>query len=331
VDTIVFDKTGTLTTGEIAVTDVLPADSLGPEELLSLAAGAEEHYDHPVARAVVREARARKLALPPISRVDFIVAHGVSATVDGENVLVGSHHFIAEDEGVPCESCDRAAHELRRQGKSLLYVAREKTLLGIIALRDAPRPEAGAVLDALKEAGITRVVVLTGDHRETANALARQLPQIDEIHHELKPEDKAAIVAELKNSGRKLAYVGDGVNDAPALMTADVGICMPKGADLAREAAQVLLLSDDLHALPVAKQAAMRTNAIIKRCFYSTIGLNSVILFLAGSGLSPLASALMHNVSTIGILGYAALAAPGPLMEPKNAASTARSKQEVAA
>jgi Cu2+-exporting ATPase len=155
VDTIVFDKTGTLTTGEIAVTDVLPADSLGPEELLSLAAGAEEHYDHPVARAVVREARARKLALPPISRVDFIVAHGVSATVDGENVLVGSHHFIAEDEGVPCESCDRAAHELRRQGKSLLYVAREKTLLGIIALRDAPRPEAGAVLDALKEAGIT--------------------------------------------------------------------------------------------------------------------------------------------------------------------------------
>ncbi len=331
VDTIVFDKTGTLTTGEIAVTDVLPSNGLAPEELLSLAAGAEEHYDHPVARAVVREARARKLTLPPISRVDFIVAHGVSATVDGENVLVGSHHFIAEDEGVPCETCDQAAQELRRQGKSLLYVAREKTLLGIIALRDDPRPEAGAVLDALKAAGITRVVVLTGDHRETANALARQLPQIDEIHHELKPEDKAAIVTELKNSGRKLAYVGDGVNDAPALMTADVGICMPKGADLAREAAQVLLLSDDLHALPVAKQAAMRTNAIIKRCFSSTIGLNSVILFLAGSGLSPLASALMHNVSTIGILGYAALAAARPVDGATNTAPTARSEQEVAA
>ncbi|QLA18432.1 heavy metal translocating P-type ATPase [Desulfolutivibrio sulfoxidireducens] len=330
VDTIVFDKTGTLTTGEIAVTDLLPADGLGPEELLSLAAGAEEHYDHPVARAVVREAKARKLPLPPISRVDFIVAHGVSATIDGQNVLVGSHHFIAEDEGVPCEACDQAAHDLRRQGKSLLYVAREKTLLGIIALRDDPRPEAGAVLDALKAAGITRVVVLTGDHRETANALARQLPQIDEIHHELKPEDKAAIVAELKKSGRKLAYVGDGVNDAPALMTADVGICMPNGADLAREAAQVLLLSEDLHALPTAKKAAMRTNTIVKHCFYSTIGLNSLILFMAGSGLSPLASALLHNVSTVGILGYAAMAAGRPLDRAEKSAHPSLSTQEVA-
>ncbi len=331
VDTIVFDKTGTLTTGQIAVTDMLPSNGLDPEDLLSLAAGAEEHYDHPVARAVVREARRRNLTLPPISRVDFIVAHGVSATVDGKNVLVGSHHFIAEDEAVPCRDMDEAARDLRRQGKSLLYVAREKTLLGIIALRDDPRPEAGAVLAALKAAGITRVVVLTGDHRETAEALVRQLPQIDEIHHDLKPEDKASIVTELKASGRRLAYVGDGVNDAPALMTADVGICMPKGADLAREAAQVLLLSDDLHALPVAKEAAMRTNAIVRRCFYSTIGLNSLILFLAGSGLSPLASALLHNVSTVGILGYAALAAGRPVDGDKTASPGARSNQEVAA
>ncbi len=330
VDTIVFDKTGTLTTGDIAVTDLLPANGLTPEELLSLAAGAEEHYDHPVARAVVREAKARNLPLPPISRVDFIVAHGVSAAIDGQNVLVGSHHFIAEDEGVPCQDMDDTAHTLRRQGKSLLYVAREGALVGVIGLRDDPRPEAGEVLDALKAAGVSRVVVLTGDHRETANALARQLPQIDEVHFELRPEDKAAMVARLKESGRKLAYVGDGVNDAPALMTAHVGICMPKGADLAREAAQVLLLSESLFALPVAKEAAMRTNAIVTHCFYSTIGLNSLILFLAGSGLSPLASALLHNVSTVGILGYAAAAAGRPLSGAKRAQPSSLSTEEAA-
>jgi len=330
VDTIVFDKTGTLTTGDIAVTDLLPADGLSPEELLRLAAGAEEHYDHPVARAVVREAKARNLPLPPISRVDFIVAHGVSAAIGGHNVLVGSHHFIAEDEGVPCDAMDEAAHDLRRQGKSLLYVAREGKLAGLIALRDDPRPEAGEVLDALKAAGVTRVVVLTGDHRETAEALHRQLPQIDEVHFELKPEDKAAMVAALKESGRRLAYVGDGVNDAPALMTAHVGICMPKGADLAREAAQVLLLSESLYALPVAREAAMRTNTIVKRCFYSTIGLNSLILFLAGSGLSPLASALLHNVSTVGILGYAAMAAGRPLAGSGRTAQAIPAKEDAA-
>lgn len=313
VDTIVFDKTGTLTTGQITVTDILPGDGLTEAEVLALAAGAEEHYDHPVARAVVREARQRAIALPPISRVDFIVAHGVAASVDGKHILVGSHHFVAEDEGVACAHVDDVARQLRRQGKSLLYVAREGKLAGLIALRDDARPEAAEVLEALKASGIRKIVVLTGDHKDTAQALVRQLPQIDDLHYELKPEDKASIVEDLKREGRTLAFVGDGVNDAPALVTAHVGICMPKGADLAREAAQVLLLHEDLQTLVVARQAAIRTNSIIRQTFGATIGCNSLIMLLATAGMSPVLAALLHNATTVGILGYAAMAASRPL------------------
>ncbi|MYL85177.1 heavy metal translocating P-type ATPase [Desulfovibrio aerotolerans] len=329
VDTIVFDKTGTLTTGLIAVTDILPDQGLAETELLALAAGAEEHYDHPVARAVVREAKRRAIALPPISRVDFIVAHGVSASIDGKHVLVGSHHFVAEDEGISCSDMEEKAAVLRSQGKSLLYVAMEGKLAGIIALRDDPRPEAGAVLDALKASGISKIVVLTGDHKDTALALARTLPQIDDLHYELKPEDKAAIVERLKKEGRIPAFVGEGVNDAPALVTAHVGVCMPRGADLAREAAQVLLLHEDLHTLVVAREAAARTNTIIRQTFGATIGCNSLIMLLATGGMSPVLAALLHNATTIGILGYAAMAASRPLGRNAVVAANTRCREEV--
>lgn len=329
VDTMVFDKTGTLTTGRISVTDIVPAEGMDEEGLLALAAGAEEHYDHPVARAVVGEARRRGMALPSISRVDFIVAHGVSATIDGEHILVGSHHFIAEDEGVVCSHMEATAADLRGQGKSLLYVSKEGVLAGVIALRDDPRPEAGAVLDALKASGIARIVVLTGDHKDTARALARHLPQIDELHYELRPEDKAAIIERLKSEGRTPAFVGDGVNDAPALVTAHVGICMPNGADLARESAQVLLLHDDLHTLVVAREAAVRTNAIIRQTFGATIGCNSLIMLLATAGMSPVLAAFLHNATTVGLLGYAARAASKPLARPALAQAPSPRTEEV--
>ena len=313
VDSIVFDKTGTLTTGQLKVTDIIPLAGLEKDDVLRLAAGAEEHYDHPVARAVVKEARNKKLSLPPISRVDFIVAHGVSAFIDGKNVLVGSHHFIAEDEQIPCAHKEDEARDLRGQGKSLLYVAREGELVGIIALLDEARPEAESVLNRLKAEGVKRIVVLTGDHKDTALALQRRLPQIDDIRFELKPEDKAEVVEELKRSGLTTAFVGDGVNDAPALVNAHVGICMPKGADLAKEAAQVLLLKEDLHMLLYAITAAKRANAIIRQCFGATIACNSLTIFLAITGLSPVASAMLHNLSTIGIISYAGMASSRPL------------------
>lgn len=309
VDTMVFDKTGTLTRGALEVTDVVPETGISRNDLLALAAAAESHYAHPVARAVVAEAKSRGLALSPAGRVDFIVAHGVSAYVNGRRVLVGSRHFIEEDEGIDCSEVDRSAGTLRKNGKSLLYVARENRLLGVIALRDALRPEAVRVLRDLKAAGIRKIITLTGDHPETARAVAGQLPDLDEIRWDLKPEQKAAIVSDLQKQGHQVAFAGDGVNDAPALITADVGICMPGGADLARESAQVVLLKEDLNDLVAARKMAVQARKIIRTCFNASVGLNSLFLLLAGSGrIPPVLAAVLHNANTVGVLGYAAAA-----------------------
>jgi Cu2+-exporting ATPase len=309
VDTLVFDKTGTLTSGILEVTDVIPTGRMTPNALLALAAAAEEHYAHPVAQTVVREARNRGLILPPTGQVDFIVAHGVSAYVNDERVLVGSHHFVAEDEGVDCSPADAQAQITRKEGKSLLYVARKGVLEGMVALRDALRPEAGKVLEDLKTLGIRKLVMLTGDHPDTARAVAGELNALDEVHWELKPEDKAALIQTFQEEGRFVAFAGDGVNDAPALVTAELGICMPGGADLAREAAQVVLLQDDLTALLTARQIAVRTERTLRNCFTATLGLNTVFLLLASSGrLAPVTAAILHNANTVGILGYGALA-----------------------
>ena len=309
VDTVIFDKTGTLTRGVLEVTEVMPIGSMTSDELLSLAAGAEEHYNHPLGRAVVEEARKRNLQLPSMREVDFIVAHGVSAYVNRKRVLVGSRHFIEDDEDIDCSRANALAVDLRSQGKSILFIARAKVLEGIIALRDELRPEAAQVLLKLKEMGIKKIIALTGDHRDTALAIAEKLDALDEIHWELKPEGKSAIVKELKDKGNFLAFAGDGVNDTPAMVTANVGICMPKGAELAREAAQVILLKDDLNALVTARQIAVSARKTIENCFKSSVVLNSIFLFLACSGsLPPVITAILHNANTIGILGYAALA-----------------------
>lgn len=305
-DTFVFDKTGTLTTGALEVDEVIPMDELHADELLALAASAEEHYSHPVGKAVVGAAKKRGLKLPALSQVDFVVAHGVSAYVNGQRVLVGSYHFVAEDEGVDCSAAEEMARRLRAAGKSILYVAHEKHLEGIITLKDQIRPETRQVLQGLKEMGVERIVVLTGDHRESARRLAEDLDIVDKIHWELRPEDKSRIIKEMQEAGSRVAFVGDGVNDAPALVSSDVGICMPAGADLARESAKVVLLRDELGGLLAARAIALDSQKILKNCFNSTIGLNSGILLMASAGMiTPLASAVMHNLSTIGILGYA--------------------------
>ncbi len=307
VDAMVFDKTGTLTQGVLEVTDVLPLDGRAPDELLALAAGAEEHYGHPVARAVLQAARDRELGLPRISRVDFIVAHGVSAHVEGRRVLVGSRHFIHEDEAVDCTGADGLVDVLRAKGKTLLYVAQDERLIGLIALRDILREEAGRTLRELKALGVSRLVMLTGDHPHSAQAIADQLPELDQVHAGLRPEDKARLVRELRDQGLRTAFVGDGVNDSPALLEAEVGICMPMAADLAREAAQVVLLRDDLQGLVFALSIARRTDAVLRQCFWSAVGINSALMGLAAIGVLPtLASAVLHNASTVGILAYAA-------------------------
>ncbi|MFW5487141.1 MAG: heavy metal translocating P-type ATPase [Desulfovibrio sp.] len=308
VDTVLFDKTGTLTKGQLAVTDVIPLHGMTENDFLSMAAGAEEHYAHPVAHAVVAEARKRKLPLPEASQVDFVVAHGVSAYVRDVRVLVGSRHFIHDDEQIDCSSADEQTDKLLGDGKSLLYVACNNQLAGIIGVRDELRHEARDMLRQLKTMGITRLVVLTGDHQRTAEALWAQLPELDEVHSELKPEDKARILKGFQNQGHKVAFVGDGVNDAPALLSADVGICMPSGADLARESAQVILMTEDIGGLALARAVSQKVESTLRHCLWSAVSINSLILAFASAGKLPaITAAALHNGSTIGILGYAAM------------------------
>ena len=308
VDSVVFDKTGTLTRGIMEVTDIIPTGGMSQEHLLALAAGAEEHYAHPVARAVLREAKDRGVDLPSTGEVDFIVAHGVSAYVNGDRVLVGSRHFIAEDEGIDCSPAESHSAALHEQGKNLLYVACENVLVGLIALRDSLRPEAVQVLRTLKEQGIERIVVLTGDHPDSARAVAERLNGLAEIHWDLKPEDKASIVKDLQEMGHSIAFAGDGVNDTPALVSAELGICMPGGAELARESAQVILLEEDLNALITARKIARRAQQTIEKCFWFSVGLNTLLMVMAcGAILSPASAALLHNANTVAVLCYAAL------------------------
>lgn len=308
IDTMVFDKTGTLTKGTLELREIIPVGGFSEKEVLALAAGAEEHYGHPAARAVVQEARQRGLKLPGMSQVDFVVAHGVSAYVQGKRVLVGSRHFIHEDEGVDCTLLEKEEKDLLDQGKTLLYLALEGRLAGIMALQDVLRPEAAQALRRLKSQGVTRMVMLTGDQARSARAMAARLPELDQVLAGLRPGEKAEIIAKMRAEGRRVAFVGDGVNDSPGLLEADVGISMSLGAQLARDAAQVVLIRDNLQGLVLAHRIAGHTEQVLRNCLWSAVGINSALLALAGAGVLPtLASAALHNASTVGILAYAAM------------------------
>ena len=303
IDALVFDKTGTVTTGAFSISEVVPFAGLSEREVIAIAAAAEEHYTHPIARAVVLAARERDITIPYTSEVDFVVAHGVSAYVDEKLIRVGSRHFINDDEGVDCEEAEEKADKLRRQGNTILYIARESSLIGIIALSDTLRDESTLCLECFRELGVERMVMLTGDNEITAKAVAARLGV--ETRWELKPQDKAEVVEHLKAQGYRVAFIGDGVNDAPALVAADVGVSMAGGSDIAREAAEIVLLRDELLALVHAYGLARNTREKISIGMKSSIGINSVALLLSTLGrLSPLTAAFIHNGSTISSLLY---------------------------
>jgi len=305
IDTIIFDKTGTLTKGSLEVSDIISFSDMDEREILRTAASAEEHYSHPIASAVVKEAERRNIPLEETGEVDFIIAHGVSAYVGKKHVLAGSRHFIHDDENIDCCAADETADALRKTGRSILYVACDGVLAGIIALKDVPRAESAEVIQELKKRGVSRVVMLTGDHRDTAMHVAGELG-IKEVYYEMKPEDKLSIVNRLKSEGRKIAFVGDGVNDAPALLSAHVGISMPEGADLARETSDVILLRNDLRGIVTARITATKTMKVIKRVSVTNIGINTMTVLLSVMGrISPLQSAVLHNGTTLGTLLYA--------------------------
>jgi manganese/zinc-transporting P-type ATPase C len=322
VDTFVFDKTGTLTRGDLAVTDVIP---LAPQlwsqaRLVGLAASIEEHSRHPVADAIVRAGRQRGGAHVAHGDVDIIVAHGLRTKVGTETVLIGSRHFLEDHECISLRQHEQIAQALAAQGKMLLYAAAGHSPIGIIALRDELRDDSMETVRRLRQSGVGSLVMLTGDRRERADVLARTVG-MDEVFAERQPEEKAEIVKGMGRDGRRVAYLGDGINDAPALATADVGIAMPRGADIARATADILLVNDRVAAVADAHEAALNAMALIRSNFSAAIGINTALFVAASTGwLPPIAAAVLHNGTTLALLGRALSAESFPKLEDDPAA-----------
>ena len=304
VDTVVFDKTGTLTYSELMVTDVqvLRDGGLDEERLLALVASVEEHASHPVAKAVVEAARERDLQHITHGEVDYMVAHGMSADVSGGRVVIGSRHYLEEHLGLVFEDHEDAIEAYQAAGKTVLFVGDDAGPLGLVALRDTLRGDAVETLARLRALRVDELVMMTGDRRSTGEALGAELG-LDRVYAELRPEEKAGVIEALKNEGRRVAFVGDGVNDGPALAVADVGIAMPRGADIARATADIVLLDDRLAGVAEARGIATEAMRLIRTNFNLAVGINTAVLGGAILGwLSPVATALLHNGTTIGIL-----------------------------
>lgn len=302
-DTFVFDKTGTLTAGELEVINVESYDeNWSEEEILNLTASTEEHYFHPVAEAVVKAAVQRGFVHMHHEEVEFIVAHGVKTEVNGKSVIIGSRHFLEDDEKIDFSIHKNKIEEAILKGKTLLYVGYDKKLLGTIELADELRHNSKEAISRLKKLGVKNIIMLTGDTKQKAKMIADELG-ITQVRAELLPQDKAKIVKELMSEGKKVAFVGDGINDAPALISAHVGISMSRGADIAKATADISLLKDDIMAVVEAKEYANKTMNLINNNFNATVGINSCILAGATFGVfSPIVTAVLHNGTTIGLL-----------------------------
>ena len=301
-DTIVFDKTGTLTKAQPVVADVISFNGEDPDELLRLAACMEEHFPHSMAKAVVKEAEKRNLVHEEMhSKVEYIVAHGISTTIEGKRAIIGSYHFVFEDERCKIPEGMEARFQTLPEEYSHLYLAIEHQLVAVICIEDPLREEAAEVIQKLKQQGIKKVVMMTGDSERTASAIARRVG-IDEYYSEVLPEDKARFVETEKAAGKKVIMIGDGINDSPALSAADVGIAISDGAEIAREIADITVGADDLQQLVVLKDIS---NALVKRIhrnYRMIVGFNTGLIVLGICGvLPPTMSALLHNTSTIAI------------------------------
>lgn len=302
-DTFVFDKTGTLTYGSLQVVEIYSfKENVSKSELLNLTASAEEHYFHPVAEAIVKAAREIGFSHIHHDEVEFIVAHGVKTHVKGKEVIIGSRHFLEDDEGICFKEHEEIIEHSIKNGLTLLYVGYDKELLGVIAMKDTMRENAKEALAQLRKMGVKELVMLTGDIESKAYQVADELG-IDRVFANCLPTDKASIVEQLKNEGKNVAFIGDGINDAPSLMRANVGISMQKGADIAKATADISLLKDDIFAVVKAKEMANKTMKLINSNFNATVGVNSLILAGATFGLfNPIVTALLHNGTTIGLL-----------------------------
>ena len=301
-DTIVFDKTGTLTRATPQVVDIIPFSNSEKDDVLRLAACLEEHFPHSMANAVVRAAREQGLAHEEMhSEVEYIVAHGIASRVGGERVVIGSYHFVFEDEHCIVPADEQEKFDRMPSEYSHLYMAASGQLVGVICIADPLRPEAASVLRQLHKLGIRNAVMMTGDSYRTAEAIARQVG-VDQFFAEVLPEDKANFVQKAKAEGHTVVMIGDGINDSPALSAADIGIAINSGAAIAREIADVTIKADSLEELVTLKTIANALQHRVSSNYRFVLSFNSTLIVLGALGiLQPAASAMLHNLSTIGI------------------------------
>ena len=299
-DTIVFDKTGTLTKAQPTVVDVVSFNGDSGDDLLRLAACMEEHFPHSMAKAVMDAARNRGLTHEEMhSKVEYIAAHGISTTIDGRKAVIGSHHFVFEDE--KCKIPDGMEEKFAELPPeySQLYLGIEGELAAVICIEDPLRAEAPGVIRKLREAGFKQIVMMTGDSDRTARAIASKVG-VDEYYSEVLPEDKARFIEEARKNGHKVIMVGDGINDSPALSAADVGIAISDGAELAREIADITIGADDLSVMVTLKEISNGLMAKIHRNYRRIVGINGTLIALGVTGvIQPTTSALLHNTSTL--------------------------------
>ena len=312
-DTIVFDKTGTLTKAQPTVAEVVSfSETKSPDELLRIAACLEEHFPHSMAKAVVDAAKEKHLDHEEMhSKVEYIVAHGISTTINGEKAIIGSYHFVFEDENsIILEGMEEKFRHLPEE-YSHLYLALEGVLAAVICIEDPLRPEAAEIIRQLKKAGLKKIVIMTGDSERTAKAIAKKVG-VDEYYAEVLPEDKANFVEKEKAEGRKVIMIGDGINDSPALSAADVGIAISEGAEIAREIADITVAADDLAEILVLRMLSNRLMKRIHRNYRFIVTFNAGLILLGVGGiLQPTTSALLHNTSTL----YIGLKSMGNLLD----------------
>ena len=301
-DTIVFDKTGTLTKARPTVKEVVPFNGRKEADMLRVAACLEEHFPHSMAKAVVKAAQDQNLEHEEMhSKVEYIVAHGIASTIQEKRVVIGSYHFVFEDENCVIPAGEQEKFDSLSPEISHLYLAIEGVLSAVIGIEDPLREEAPAVLAALKAAGITKTVMMTGDSERTAAAVAAKIG-VDEYHAEVLPEDKANFIEAEKAAGRTVIMIGDGINDSPALSAADVGIAVSDGAEIAREIADITITADDLQELVTLKELSAGLMKRIHGNYRKIVGINTTLIVLGAMGiLTPSTSALLHNMSTLGI------------------------------
>ena len=301
-DTVVFDKTGTLTKAKPTVKDVVAFGDYPADEALRIAACLEEHFPHSMARAVVDAAKKKKLYHEEMhSKVEYVVAHGISSHIEEKKVVIGSRHFVFEDEKCTVRPEKQEAFDGIPAEYSHLYLAIDGELTAVICIEDPLREEAADMVRLLKAEGISKVVMMTGDSGQTAASIAGRVG-VDEYYAEVLPEDKARFVEREKASGRKVIMIGDGINDSPALSAADAGIAISDGAEIAREIADITIAADDLRELVTLKYLSNQLMKRIRRNYRAIVGINAGLIGLgAGGVIQPATSALLHNTSTIAI------------------------------